>query len=405
MAAPSIAAHATTAIATNATSHTLNNPSGISAGDTLLALLVADGSVTFSSPVAENWRRLDSHGSGTASSGAVFIRRADGSEGATTAGWGTSGSENVAAVIMRFSGAGPHNPVCFNNNVGSGTSAAPNAIVFPSSGTVESADILWIAAFGSDDDDNTTPWAPSGYTELALVESDQSAASCMLGVAYKQTTASTSEDPGAFAMAASEEWFAYVIAVFPPMTDVLTWQQDHDGLGISGSGQDIGAGSSQTRWAQSFKIPTTKTVDRVKFVTYRNGSPTDDLQISIRSSRDGTILASATDDVSNTTAAWITFTFGTPVSLTGGTEYWLQIERTGSLDISNFYRLHRYNPDDASGPYEDGNLWVYNGTSWSDNSAETAFQILQQAAAAGPPDRIVPVRNLNVIQAVKRARW
>jgi ACT domain-containing protein len=145
----------------------------------------------------------------------IFAKLASGTDSGTL----TGASQDYVARVLRIGNHGVSN-IATDIKVGtvnSGSSAAPDATSLDAGSTKK---WLWIAANVSDDDDNTTPYAPTNYTADAQVESAQSTSSCMLQVAYRKNETQT-ENPGAFALAATEEWLAVVIAI-PPASSGLS---------------------------------------------------------------------------------------------------------------------------------------------------------------------------------------
>ena len=144
----------------------------------------------------------------------IFGKLASGTDSGTL----TGASQDYVARVLRISNHGVSD-IATDIKVGtvaSGSSNAPNPTSLDAG---SSKKWMWIAVNVSDDDDNTTPYAPTNYTPEAQVESAQSTSSCMVQVAWHKNETQT-EDPGAFALAATEEWLAVVIAI-PPEASVV----------------------------------------------------------------------------------------------------------------------------------------------------------------------------------------
>jgi len=217
LVAPAYAAFPTLAASNggaNASSSTptLNLPSGIGAGDLLIVLLVTDGVATVT-----NWNGYTQGGSLTCPLNACTAqwayKVATGSEGSSVqitlstaliTGYITLRIEGHDSSTNPPQGAGA-----------TGTSATPN----PPSNTPTGGpkDFLWIEFFGADDDDDTaTYWttSPNAYTPIVQVQCATTGITCMISAARRAANA-VSEDPGTMAMAASEEWGAFTLAVHP----------------------------------------------------------------------------------------------------------------------------------------------------------------------------------------------
>jgi hypothetical protein len=96
-----------------------------------------------------------------------------------------------------------------------GTNAAPNP---PNCNPGSTKTYLWLEGFSSDDDDDTATYWSTDYTGVAQQQSASSTSSCLTAVASRSLSAS-SEDPGTMAMAATEEWIAWTMAVPPLVTN------------------------------------------------------------------------------------------------------------------------------------------------------------------------------------------
>lgn len=194
----------------------LTMPSGIEANDLLLVWGANDNTGGTNMSIS-GWTNLfHTQFTGNVVSHGAWAKIASGGDTATLAGASQDYSATVVRIPKNYHGVTSIGSDIKVGTAATGTSVNPNS---PSLDAGSSSQWLWFASFGADDDDNTTGWAPSSYTELALVESAQSTTSCMLGVSYRQNTTQT-EDPGNAVMAASEEWIAQTIAI-PPKTAAI----------------------------------------------------------------------------------------------------------------------------------------------------------------------------------------
>jgi len=198
----------------------LNMPSGIVAGELLVAEASNDNTGGTNMGIS-GWTQLfHTQYTGNVVSHGAWAKIAAGSDTATL----TGASQDYAARVWRISNHGVAT-IASDIKVGTpatGSSSAPNP---PSLDAGSSKKWLWLASNGSDDDDNTTPYAPTNYTADAQVESASSTSSTMLQTAWRKYEIQT-EDPGAFALAATEEWIANVIAIPPAVAGTNLVVQD-----------------------------------------------------------------------------------------------------------------------------------------------------------------------------------
>lgn len=280
MAFPVVAASNQTIGTTSASGRAINLPSGVTAGDLLLAFAANDTSVSWSA--TGTWTQIDNGANGTAVQGAIWARIAtgDSNDNLTI----TGEANDIAVVAVRVTGHGVSD-VSTDIKVGTaatGSSAGPNP---PSLNAGSSAEWLWIAAFAADDDDNTGTWWPTNYTAILQAESAQSTSSCMVGVAYREVEAST-EDPGTFAMAATEEWRAQTIAIPPAAAADVVIEPPAGSLSLTGY------------------APTVEATDlpRLYYVIYPSaGSEPSAAQIKAGQDATGSAATAAGDEVARQT--------------------------------------------------------------------------------------------------------
>src|SRR3989304_106528 len=157
--------------------------------------------------------------------------------------------------------------------------------------------------------------------------------------------------------------------------------------------------------AQAFKIRATSTITGVKLFLAKVGSPTDTLNVDIVSSLGGSSLANVTQSASALTTSYLEYnlTFGTPVSLTGGPTYYIQLTRSPDTADATNYILWSHT---ASG-YSDGASQQRNSNSWASGAVDHQFTLIGQAGvtllepqyllaktlfAAGPALQIFPTK-------------
>jgi hypothetical protein len=218
LAAPVVASVTETAFGTDTTSHYVNMPATVNAGDLLIVLFTNDGSATVTTP--DGWSLLASNARGTAVRLSVYYRIAAGTEGGTTVNFVTSASEQAAVQVYRITDWHGTTPPEIST-AATGTSTAPNpAFLNPAAWDV--ADTLWLAVAGQDRGDQSGITAyPSSYEDGI---STQSSVPAMTGVCRTHSArgvlAVASENPSAFTIPVSEEWVAFTIAVRPAPHDL-----------------------------------------------------------------------------------------------------------------------------------------------------------------------------------------
>lgn len=195
---------------TSANPGTVSMPSGILAGELLIAICAGDTNGSMAQSGGSDWTLVAGPtNNGTAVCGAVFAKVAAGSDTLSV----TFEANDFAAVCFRVQNHGVTVPST-HITVGTpatGSDAAPNP---PNCNPGVSKDYLWIEGFAADDDDNATDYETSGWTKVGQAESAQSTSSCMAAAAALQATAA-SQDPGVMAMAAVEEWVAFTLGIPP----------------------------------------------------------------------------------------------------------------------------------------------------------------------------------------------
>lgn len=175
---------------------------------------------------------------------------------------------------------------------------------------------------------------------------------------------------------------------------IATMDADNQ-IGISGTFTAEAAGAtvriswgdvkSQDNVAMEFTPDTTWVCTHVAVKVAAIGSPSDSFRIGIypdSSGSPGTVLT-ANETLGSalyTELTWTEFAFSTPVTLTGGTTYWIGIRRTGSASLSDGYLV----AIDEDLGYADGVLRVYNGSSWvaRDPDADLPFRVISEISSS-----------------------
>ena len=193
------AAIAATAASTSGsvTSYTVSLPTGIVAGNLLIAVVGNNGDRTHTWPAG--WTELTDDLNGSISSATIGYRVANGSEGASITVTASSAAPS-AHVAVRITGSFG-TPVA--SSVATGSSTAPDSSVV-SRGNGR----LYLAIFGGRNNSFTINSPPSGYTtSRSSITGSASAA-----IAFLQSSAATS-DPSAWSLSGSCNWVARTVAV------------------------------------------------------------------------------------------------------------------------------------------------------------------------------------------------
>jgi hypothetical protein len=112
-------------------------------------------------------------------------------------------------------------------------------------------------------------------------------------------------------------------------------------------------------WAFRFKAPFNFTLKTIQIYLDRQGTPTDNITCSIytdSSNNPGTLVSAASNTVAGGTFSTGLNTFNFNQALTGGTNYWIVLNRDGADDNTNYYKTQ-----------------VNDNTAWQDGNALTMF--------------------------------
>jgi hypothetical protein len=219
-----------------ATGHTLNLPSGITAGETLLLAVisrqqVAAGDVTVSGFTAEG-----SVLQGTSVGLWIFTKTATGSEGATVAESQVASSQ-VTARAYRISGTSGEIEATGVGSTSNVNADPPN--LDPAGWGTE--DTLWMAFCGANSgNDDVSTW-PTSYTATGSIFAGLSGRPTM-GYGQRELAAA-SEDPSAFSFTAAQINVAMTVAIRPAAAAAQFGRTAPDAIlgvkGLTGSLTDI----------------------------------------------------------------------------------------------------------------------------------------------------------------------
>ena len=134
--------------------------------------------------------------------------------------------------------------------------------------------------------------------------------------------------------------------------------------------------------AQGFQVSGADSSGSVKLWLKKVGTPTGNLTVKIYDDSGGDPNALVTNGTSDTVAAsslstsygWTTFTFSTPPSLSGSTQYHLRLETADSYNMANYVV---WGGDSSSPAYASGELKGYAG-SWSAKTADACFEVFSE---------------------------
>lgn len=232
MAFPVVAATNTSTQATNSTSHTVNLPTGISAGHLLLIFFAQDnsgGGTASASGWTELFNEVDNQSNTRIT---VFYRFATGSEGSTVTVT-TTVTEQSSHASLRITGAHASEVPANAHLAAPGSSVNPNPpSLNPANWDVE--DTLWIATCIWDNSVGVTGSAyPTNYSGSQITVNPTSSTGVGLMLATRDLAAA-SEDPGTFTISASEQWAAATVAVRPAAGGSVTLIADQGSFAESG---------------------------------------------------------------------------------------------------------------------------------------------------------------------------
>lgn len=143
---------------------------------------------------------------------------------------------------------------------------------------------------------------------------------------------------------------------------------------------------------QRFKTTTTWDVHSIGIRLRKVGAPGDSVTVWLcaeSGGAPGSSIGGATVAAAGISAnsAWTEFVLSTPITVTGGTYYWIVVERSGALDPDNYYSVAL----DEDAGYGDGYLRLWTGAVWVERSVEAdlLFRIEGQEATTTQISQIV----------------
>lgn len=159
----------------------------------------------------------------------------------------------------------------------------------------------------------------------------------------------------------------------------VTQTTDDNGINIAYDATHQGQG-------QSFSITNSCYINTITLKLKKFGSPTDSVHIAIQADSSGApsgtdlTYVNAAGSGIDTVDTVYTYTFTTPIKLTGGTTYWVVLTRTGSLELANSFSV-RYKA--TTNPYAGGNKASWDGTNWTNNVNDDLYFKIEKVFTAG----------------------
>jgi hypothetical protein len=218
MAFPVVVTTNESATPTASTSHIVNLPASLVAGNLILILCdKGTPAVTATFNALAGWDELLDEN--IASGLAMWYRVSDGTEGATVT-FTSSGAIRDACTSYQISGAeNPATQAPQLSTVATAASANPNATTCTPTGGAK--DYLWITMFGQvgeqADDDTLVSVTPTNYGATQLEKTCGVAGTNLGGMiaSAHRTNNAASEDAGAWTSSDTGTWRAYTIAIHP----------------------------------------------------------------------------------------------------------------------------------------------------------------------------------------------
>jgi len=235
MAAPVVEATATTSEGAAGTSHTVNLPSGITAGN--LLVLAISGVQTSPVTTPSGWTLhsdANLYDPAFHNLARIYWRIADGNEGSTLS-MTSSADAAFGAVCYRISGATATNPLTALTYAKSNPwDGYPNP---PLSSIGLQRDWLFVAGVIDYSAAQLMTGAPTGYSTMSTgVGEHNTGFHSRVTLCYKSTVVVASDDPGTFTAAAPTYWCAFTFAITPARTDFPVVVDITTGWGYGSSG-------------------------------------------------------------------------------------------------------------------------------------------------------------------------
>ncbi len=211
---PSVKNRLVEEFSTAATSHPVDMPATVDAGDLLLVLFTNDMAAGGTTTTPAGWTSKASDAQNNAVRGGVYVKVADGTEDATTVDFVTSAAEEASAQVYRIpSGewSGTTAGVEVSAVSGASTNAPNPASLNPGAWGTENT--LWIAYTGASSYTSVTTYPTSFSGGVHNLSNTGTGGASTSSAWFESAVASV--DPGAFAVANTTDSVAYTIGIRP----------------------------------------------------------------------------------------------------------------------------------------------------------------------------------------------
>ncbi len=176
---------------------------------------------------------------------------------------------------------------------------------------------------------------------------------------------------------------SYTLTNIKDQSEVTILDRDVSLLDITGTNAGTPFGDTATTEAvgQSFQVSTAGKVERIRIELRKVGSPTDKYRIKLVNGVPGStvLLTSGWYDGTDLTTSFVEHDIDLDgkTSLATSTTYGIEIERSGSVDASNYYEVaHSTTSVHSSGTYYE---WE-DGSGWSTASGDLLFSAMEAAS-------------------------
>jgi hypothetical protein len=209
---PEVASRTDKGEGSNSTSHTIDLPATVNAGDVLLIPISSDGfpTITWDNSTAGAWTTVTALDAASTTKVFLFYKTADGTEGGKTLSFTTSASEMLNSSVFRITGASGNVETTSDSSTGD-RYPLNHISLTPSWGSKKT---LWLALLSKDVSGETIYGSPPNYTAGSTDNTAGTSGNSPLVWAYSPHEVATEAFPG-FVQINIQEWAGYFIAVEP----------------------------------------------------------------------------------------------------------------------------------------------------------------------------------------------
>lgn len=352
---------------------TLAKPTGVTIGETLILVLVSDeasGNNIYTTPAGWTLRRSSGGNAADVWVG-IYIREADGTEGATLSIASTNATVGLGGWYLRVSGAGDIESLGVTVNV----AAATEALIESRIALTPALSIVGLVADGADNAPFTTP--TNDYATIGVLTSGAGAGGLAAGL-YQKNAVKDAVSSTTIGIATLDGIVAFNLLIQPFGVDEATIPLFHPSFvptqyGLSGKTVTNNDALAQIRLYASGAKPIKGKRYFEANLTFGGGSGSGDIGIVDDVGRQGGLLT-ATGNISDSTGATGSTgtTSGIVVSLSG-TGYTISATGLGSGGIVGLATPNEANILMVAYDADTGEFWFgVNGTWNGDPSAGTS---------------------------------